>query len=128
VVLFLLSWVYFLGACTRLDVYTIIIAGWSSNSVYSLLGGLRALAQTISYEVTLTFVLLSFVVRFVDIIWFTFILFGFIYGQFFFLFLCHLFDLLLVWLRLNRLLLILLRVSLNLFLGLMLNMVVGDLL
>jgi NADH-ubiquinone oxidoreductase chain 1 len=30
-----------------------MIAGWSSNSGYSLLGGLRALAQTISYEVRL---------------------------------------------------------------------------
>jgi NADH-ubiquinone oxidoreductase chain 1 len=34
-------------ACTRLGVYTVIIAGSSSNSSYSLLGGLRALAQNI---------------------------------------------------------------------------------
>jgi NADH-ubiquinone oxidoreductase chain 1 len=39
-----------------------MIAGWSSNSGYSLLGGLRALAQTISYEVRLAFILLSFVI------------------------------------------------------------------
>jgi NADH-ubiquinone oxidoreductase chain 1 len=39
-----------------------MIAGLSSNSVYSLLGGLRALAQTISCEVRLAFILLSFVV------------------------------------------------------------------
>jgi NADH-ubiquinone oxidoreductase chain 1 len=52
----------FFLACTRLGVYTVIIAGWSSNSGYSLLGGLRALAQTISYEVRLAFILLSFVV------------------------------------------------------------------
>jgi len=39
-----------------------MIAGWSSNSGYSLLGGLRVLAQTISYEVRLAFILLSFVV------------------------------------------------------------------
>jgi len=52
VVLFLLSWAYFL-ACTRLGVYTVIVAGWSSNSGYSLLGGLPSLAQTISYEVRL---------------------------------------------------------------------------
>jgi len=37
-------------------------ADWSSNSGYSLLGGLCALAQTISYEVRLAFILLSFVV------------------------------------------------------------------
>jgi NADH-ubiquinone oxidoreductase chain 1 len=52
----------FFLACTRLGVYTVIIAAWSSNSGYSLLGGLRALAQTISYEVRLAFILLSFVV------------------------------------------------------------------
>jgi len=52
----------FFLACTRLGVYTVIIAGWSSNSGYSLLGGLRALAQTTSYEVRLAFILLSFVV------------------------------------------------------------------
>jgi NADH-ubiquinone oxidoreductase chain 1 len=39
-----------------------MIAIWSSNSGYSLLGGLRALAQTISYEVRLAFILLSFVI------------------------------------------------------------------
>jgi NADH-ubiquinone oxidoreductase chain 1 len=58
---FELGLLFFL-ACTRLGVYTVIIAGWSSNSSYSLLGGLRALAQTISYEVRLAFILLSFVV------------------------------------------------------------------
>jgi len=47
--------------CTRLGVYTVIIAGWSSNSNYSLLGGLRAVAQTISYEVSLALILLSFI-------------------------------------------------------------------
>ena len=52
----------FFMACTRLAVYTVIITGWSSNSGYSLFGGLRALAQTISYEVRLAFILLSFVV------------------------------------------------------------------
>jgi NADH-ubiquinone oxidoreductase chain 1 len=47
--------------CTRIGVYTVIIAGWSSNSNYALLGGLRAVAQTISYEVRLALILLSFV-------------------------------------------------------------------
>jgi NADH-ubiquinone oxidoreductase chain 1 len=58
---FELGLLFFL-ACTRLGVNTVIIAGCSSNSGYSLLGGLRALAQTISYEVRLAFILLSFVV------------------------------------------------------------------
>lgn len=44
---------------SRLRVYGTIIAGWSSNSKYSLLGALRGVAQTISYEVSMTLILLS---------------------------------------------------------------------
>nr|AVN67754.1 NADH dehydrogenase subunit 1 [Eurycotis sp. B074] len=51
----------FFLCCTSLGVYTVMIAGWSSNSNYALLGGLRAVAQTISYEVSLALILLSFV-------------------------------------------------------------------
>nr|YP_010236191.1 NADH dehydrogenase subunit 1 [Desmomyia sinensis]QTD82965.1 NADH dehydrogenase subunit 1 [Desmomyia sinensis] len=57
---FNLGLLFFL-ACTSLGVYTVMIAGWSSNSNYALLGGLRAVAQTISYEVSLALILLSFV-------------------------------------------------------------------
>lgn len=49
----------FLLCISRLRVYTIILAGWSSNSNYSLLGGLRCVAQTISYEVRLSIILIS---------------------------------------------------------------------
>lgn len=56
---FNLSVLFFL-CCSRLRVYTIIVAGWSSNSNYSLLGGLRSVAQTISYEVRLFLILVSF--------------------------------------------------------------------
>nr|YP_009185982.1 NADH dehydrogenase subunit 1 [Sepedophilus bipunctatus]ALO70924.1 NADH deshydrogenase subunit 1 [Sepedophilus bipunctatus] len=52
--------ILFFLCCSSLSVYTIMIAGWSSNSIYSLLGGLRSVAQTISYEVSLTLILLSF--------------------------------------------------------------------
>jgi NADH-quinone oxidoreductase subunit H len=41
---------FFLGM-TSLSVYGVILAGWSSNSKFALLGGMRAAAQTISYEV-----------------------------------------------------------------------------
>nr|YP_009755831.1 NADH dehydrogenase subunit 1 [Harpalus pensylvanicus]QIQ23146.1 NADH dehydrogenase subunit 1 [Harpalus pensylvanicus] len=58
---FNLGMLFFL-ACTSLGVYTIMIAGWSSNSSYSLLGGLRAVAQTISYEVSLALILMSFMI------------------------------------------------------------------
>nr|YP_010296689.1 NADH dehydrogenase subunit 1 [Rhagoletis cerasi]UMI33256.1 NADH dehydrogenase subunit 1 [Rhagoletis cerasi]UMI33269.1 NADH dehydrogenase subunit 1 [Rhagoletis cerasi]UMI33282.1 NADH dehydrogenase subunit 1 [Rhagoletis cerasi] len=57
---FNLGLLFFL-CCTSLGVYTVMIAGWSSNSNYSLLGGLRAVAQTISYEVSMALILLSFV-------------------------------------------------------------------
>jgi len=57
---FNLGLLFFL-CCTRLGVYTIIIAGWSSNSNYALLGGLRSVAQTISYEVSLRLILISFI-------------------------------------------------------------------
>lgn len=45
----------FLLAMTSLSVYGIIIAGWSTNSKYALLGGLRSAAQTISYEIAMGF-------------------------------------------------------------------------
>nr|UFR82850.1 NADH dehydrogenase subunit 1 [Eudicella smithii] len=56
---FNMGFLYFL-CCSSLSVYTIMIAGWSSNSNYSLLGGIRSVAQTISYEVSLALILLSF--------------------------------------------------------------------
>lgn len=53
--------ILFFLCCTRLGVYTVMVAGWSSNSNYALLGGLRAVAQTISYEVRIALILLSFI-------------------------------------------------------------------
>lgn len=41
---------FFLGM-TSLSVYGVVLAGWASNSKFSLLGGMRAAAQMISYEV-----------------------------------------------------------------------------
>nr|YP_009229177.1 NADH dehydrogenase subunit 1 [Anoplophora chinensis]ALS54029.1 NADH dehydrogenase subunit 1 [Anoplophora chinensis]UNB14377.1 NADH dehydrogenase subunit 1 [Anoplophora chinensis] len=56
---FNLSMLYFLSV-SSLSVYTVMLAGWSSNSNYSLLGSLRAVAQAISYEVSLSLILMSF--------------------------------------------------------------------
>nr|YP_009828736.1 NADH dehydrogenase subunit 1 [Hemerobius japonicus]QJC58968.1 NADH dehydrogenase subunit 1 [Hemerobius japonicus] len=58
---FNLGLLFFL-CCTSMGVYTVMIAGWSSNSNYALLGGLRAVAQTISYEVSMALLLLCFVI------------------------------------------------------------------
>nr|UPX88355.1 NADH dehydrogenase subunit 1 [Renocera pallida] len=50
--------ILFFMCCTSMGVYSVMVAGWSSNSMYALLGGLRAVAQTISYEVSLALILL----------------------------------------------------------------------
>lgn len=79
------SWLYFL-IISSLRVYTIILAGWASNSNYSILGRLRAIAQTISYEASLALILLSFLfiilrfniidfIKFQKYIWFLYIFF-----------------------------------------------------
>nr|YP_010632241.1 NADH dehydrogenase subunit 1 [Ochotona thibetana]WBP62357.1 NADH dehydrogenase subunit 1 [Ochotona thibetana]WBP62461.1 NADH dehydrogenase subunit 1 [Ochotona thibetana]WBP62474.1 NADH dehydrogenase subunit 1 [Ochotona thibetana]WBP62487.1 NADH dehydrogenase subunit 1 [Ochotona thibetana]WBP62500.1 NADH dehydrogenase subunit 1 [Ochotona thibetana] len=51
--------VLFILATSSLAVYSILWSGWASNSKYALIGALRAVAQTISYEVTLAIILLS---------------------------------------------------------------------
>nr|YP_009473478.1 NADH dehydrogenase subunit 1 [Choristoneura rosaceana]AVI57962.1 NADH dehydrogenase subunit 1 [Choristoneura rosaceana] len=56
----------FFFCCTSLGVYMVMISGWSSNSNYSLLGGLRAVAQTISYEVSLALIMLSVIIMIMD--------------------------------------------------------------
>nr|YP_009689720.1 NADH dehydrogenase subunit 1 [Wyeomyia confusa]QEE94462.1 NADH dehydrogenase subunit 1 [Wyeomyia confusa] len=53
--------ILFFLCITSMGVYMVMVAGWSSNSNYALLGGLRAVAQTISYEVSLALILLSFI-------------------------------------------------------------------
>nr|YP_010253743.1 NADH dehydrogenase subunit 1 [Cochylidia moguntiana]QTZ18154.1 NADH dehydrogenase subunit 1 [Cochylidia moguntiana] len=75
----------FFFCCTSLGVYMVMIAGWSSNSNYSLLGGLRAVAQIISYEVSLALIMLSVIIMIMDfnlikftyyqsMIWFMFVM------------------------------------------------------
>nr|AFQ62346.1 NADH dehydrogenase subunit 1 [Teredus cylindricus] len=82
---FNLSILFFL-VISSLGVYSIMMAGWSSNSNYSLLGSLRSVAQSISYEVSLVLILLSFLflifslnfidfMKFQENIWFIFLCF-----------------------------------------------------
>nr|BBD71092.1 NADH dehydrogenase subunit 1 [Trichonotus filamentosus] len=54
--------ILFILALSSLAVYSILGSGWASNSKYALIGAIRAVAQTISYEVSLGLLLLSIIV------------------------------------------------------------------
>lgn len=54
--------VIYLIAISSLSVYGIIIAGWASNSRYALIGGMRAAAQIISYELVMSTCILCVIV------------------------------------------------------------------
>uniref|UniRef100_UPI0030FEB4E4 NADH dehydrogenase subunit 1 n=1 Tax=Lopholatilus villarii TaxID=458580 RepID=UPI0030FEB4E4 len=54
--------ILFILALSSLAVYSILGSGWASNSKYALIGALRAVAQTISYEVSLGLILLGTVI------------------------------------------------------------------
>jgi len=65
--------VLYLMSITSISVYGIVLAGWSSNSKYALLGGLRSSAQMISYELALGFsfvtsIILANSMRILDIV------------------------------------------------------------
>jgi NADH-quinone oxidoreductase subunit H len=65
--------ILFILAISSLNVYGIILGGWSSNSKYAFLGALRSAAQMISYEVSLGLVILPVIMlsgslNFVDIV------------------------------------------------------------
>lgn len=60
---FKFSFIFFM-LCLRLGPYGLVFSGWSSNSKYSLLGALRAIAQTVSYEIPLIFFLFFFMILF----------------------------------------------------------------
>nr|QJW33601.1 NADH dehydrogenase subunit 1 [Arge aurora] len=82
----------FLLSFLSLGVYSIMIAGWASNSKYSLLGSLRSVAQTISYEVCM---LILFMCLMIFIESFNFVNFYFFQKKLWFIFLF--FPLSLMW-------------------------------
>nr|YP_008081031.1 NADH dehydrogenase subunit 1 [Hydra sinensis]AGE65900.1 NADH dehydrogenase subunit 1 [Hydra sinensis] len=51
--------IMFIFAISSINIYAILISGWSSNSKYAFLGSLRAAAQMISYEVCLSLIIFS---------------------------------------------------------------------
>nr|UPL65804.1 NADH dehydrogenase subunit 1 [Megalotomus sp.] len=76
-----------------MSVYGTMLCGWSSNSKYALLGGLRAVAQTISYEVSMAMIMLCL---FIFIFSFDFLMFMIYQSDIWFLFFS--FPLFLCWL------------------------------
>nr|YP_010173000.1 NADH dehydrogenase subunit 1 [Pentanemus quinquarius]QSH90826.1 NADH dehydrogenase subunit 1 [Pentanemus quinquarius] len=54
--------ILFILALSSLAVYSILGSGWASNSKYALIGALRAVAQTVSYEVSLGLILLGVII------------------------------------------------------------------
>ena len=54
--------ILFILGISSLSVYGVIIAGWSSNSKYAFLGALRSSAQMISYEVSISIIILTLLV------------------------------------------------------------------
>lgn len=78
--------ILFFICCSGIGVYGIILSGWASNSNYALLGSLRAVAQTISYEVSISLLLVNLLllvfsfnlidfILFQEYIWFLFLSF-----------------------------------------------------
>ena len=61
----MIAWTFsalFFFCLTRLGVYRLIGRGWASNSNYSLVGAIRGVAQTVSYEVSLMLIFISFLI------------------------------------------------------------------
>nr|YP_006303457.1 NADH dehydrogenase subunit 1 [Oedalechilus labeo]AEK53132.1 NADH dehydrogenase subunit 1 [Oedalechilus labeo] len=54
--------ILFILALSSFAVYSILGSGWASNSKYALIGALRAVAQTISYEVSMGLILLNAII------------------------------------------------------------------
>nr|AIL54767.1 NADH dehydrogenase subunit 1 [Siboglinum ekmani] len=49
---------------SSISIYPLMLSGWSSNSKYALIGAIRGVAQTISYEVSMSFLIFSLLIIF----------------------------------------------------------------
>nr|UAT98629.1 NADH dehydrogenase subunit 1 [Pyrops spinolae] len=54
---------FFFLCCSGIGVYVIMVAGWCSNSAYSLLGSMRSISQSISYEVVFFLIIFCLIVH-----------------------------------------------------------------
>nr|YP_009485772.1 NADH dehydrogenase subunit 1 [Urostylis flavoannulata]AVZ00908.1 NADH dehydrogenase subunit 1 [Urostylis flavoannulata] len=90
--MFNLGFLFFM-CCTGMGVYGTLMSGWSSNSIYSFLGGVRSVAQTISYEVSMVLILLNYL-----LFTFGFNMLGFMFYQYNVWFLYFSFPLFFCWL------------------------------
>lgn len=62
--------VLFFLCVSRLNVFVVLVSGWSSNRKYALLGATRGVAQTISYEVSMSLILLTIIIRKISFDWY----------------------------------------------------------
>nr|QJF72859.1 NADH dehydrogenase subunit 1 [Nephus includens] len=77
--------VLYFFSISSLSVYSIMLSGWSSNSNYSMLGSLRSVAQTISYEVSMFLIMMSFLIMFMSLNFLDFMKFQKYVWMFFFI-------------------------------------------
>lgn len=63
---FIFSVLFFL-CVSSINVYPTFISGWRSNSKYALLGALRGVAQTISYEISIALIIISVIILYIRI-------------------------------------------------------------
>nr|YP_010990551.1 NADH dehydrogenase subunit 1 [Zanna robusticephalica]WOW98865.1 NADH dehydrogenase subunit 1 [Zanna robusticephalica] len=55
---------FFFICCSGLGVYFVMLGGWSSNSVYSMLGCIRSISQSVSYEVVFFLIIFCLIILF----------------------------------------------------------------
>nr|YP_010449161.1 NADH dehydrogenase subunit 1 [Anatoecus icterodes]UTT72540.1 NADH dehydrogenase subunit 1 [Anatoecus icterodes] len=59
---FMQSSLLFIVLCMSVSIYMVIFLGWFSNSKYSMIGSIRSVVQTISYEIILSFLILLLII------------------------------------------------------------------